>query len=110
MSRASFFRILFVLIAILGFSVLLFWAPWITTGYAESAVIRNFEAEWAEVVDGCGFNCEGCGVVGSEHAPFGYRVQIEYACGMLPADLPEYHEQADVFVSLFGTVHELPVP
>jgi hypothetical protein len=106
----TFVRILFVLIVILGFSVLLIFAPWITPGYAEETVVRNFETGWEGIADGCGFNCEGCGIVQSERVPFGYRVQIEYACGMLPADLPEFHHRADAFVSLFGTVHGLPVP
>jgi hypothetical protein len=103
-------RVLFVVLVILALGILLIWAPWITSGYAENAVVRNFEEGWQNVVDGCGFNCEGCGVIESERVPFGYRVRIEYACGLLPADLPEYRQQADVFVSLFGTVHDLPAP
>jgi hypothetical protein len=110
MNWASFLRFLFVVLVIIGLSVLLFWAPWITARYAEDAVVRNFEAGWEEVIDGCGFNCAGCGVIESERVPFGYRVQIEYACGMLPADLPEFHRQDELFVSLFGTVHGLHIP
>jgi hypothetical protein len=52
MNWASFLRMLFVVLVIVGLSVLLFWAPWITEGYAEDAVVRNFEAGWEEVADG----------------------------------------------------------
>jgi len=103
-------RILVVVFLILGLGLVLIWAPWITTRYAEDVVVHSFAESWQGVIDGCGFNCEGCGVVASERVPFGCRVKIEYACGMIPADLPEYHQEASVFVSPFGTVHGLPAP
>jgi hypothetical protein len=37
-------------------------------------------------------------------------VTIEYACGLIPADLPEYHQRATSFISPLGTVHGLPTP
>jgi hypothetical protein len=36
---------------------------------------------------------------------FGYRVEIEYACGLLKEDLKENHETRNLFVSFLGTVH-----
>jgi hypothetical protein len=110
MNRTCLFRVLMIGLITIGLSLLFLWSPWISAGYAERAVTGEFESSWEGVADGCGFNCQGCGVTASERVPFGYRVQIEYACGMLPADLPEYHQQADIFVSLFGTVHQLPGP
>jgi hypothetical protein len=110
MNRRFLTRILFVAFIVVGISALLLWSPWITSGYAEAAVVRSFEAQWENVVDGCGFNCQGCGVMESERVPFGYRVVIVYACGLLPADSPEFYRQSEAFVSLFSTVHELPMP
>jgi hypothetical protein len=110
MSRRLFIRILFVAFIVVGISALLLWSPWITSSYAEAAVVRSFEAQWENVVDGCGFNCAGCGVAETQRVPFGYRVDIVYACGLLPADSPEFYRQSEVFVSLFGTIHELPAP
>ncbi|TSC92019.1 MAG: hypothetical protein CEN90_134 [Parcubacteria group bacterium Licking1014_17] len=83
------------------------WAPWITKGYAESIVSERFSAKWQGVGDGCGFNCKGCGVKESHRTLFGITVKIEYACGMLPSDSPEYHRIDSVFVSFLGTVHGL---
>jgi len=37
-------------------------------------------------------------------------VTIEYACGLIPEDLPEYHEHTTAFVSALGTVHGFPKP
>jgi hypothetical protein len=37
-------------------------------------------------------------------------VTLEYGCGMLPADTPEYHERTLIFVSSLGTVHGIPKP
>lgn len=97
-------------ILLLTAAALLAWAPWVSTHSAEAAAVRSFERQWREVADGCGFNCSGCGAVASRRAPFGARVTLEYACGLLPADLPEYHQRAEVFVSPFGSVHGAPRP
>ena len=91
--------------------VLLFaWAPWIDGSYAKERAVAEFERTWLNVADGCGFGCHGCGAVDVRKAAFGMRVTLDYACGMLPADSPEYHQQADVFVSFMGKVHGLPTP
>jgi len=90
--------------------ILLIWTPWITKEYAEGIVSQRFASEWQGISDGCGFNCNGCGVKDSHRALFGYTVTIEYACGMLPSDSPEYHRTNTIYVSLFGTVHGLNKP
>ena len=98
-----------ILVALL--LVMLFaWSPWLTQASAEVRAVRAFNNAWEFVVDGCGTNCNGCGVVSSQRLPFGVLVTIEYACGLIPADLPEYHEQTTAFVSPMGTVHGLPTP
>ncbi|MCT8138416.1 hypothetical protein H1D32_12070 [Anaerobacillus sp. CMMVII] len=81
------------------------FSPWITEGVAENRAISAFENKQKGVMDGCGFNCEGCGVIKSTKVAFGYRVEIEYACGLLEADLKEYHQYKTLFVSFLGTVH-----
>ena len=87
--------------------ILIAWSPWITNAYSEKVVSDRFTAEWQGVMDGCGFNCNGCGIKESQRTLFGVNVKIEYACGMLPSDSPEYHKTDTVFVSFFGTVHGL---
>jgi hypothetical protein len=90
--------------------VILAWAPWFTRSQAEAVVERRFEAGWREVTDGCGFNCTGCGVTELQKVPFGYQASIEYACGMLPADDPQYHRFASGLVTFLGTLHGFPQP
>jgi len=85
------------------------WSPWISETYAQNAVTTGFDDAWEGVVDGCGLNCNGCGSMEAWRVPFGMRVRLEYACGLIPADLPEYHEQDVFFVSFLGTVHGLPL-
>jgi len=101
-------RIVVILVFCMVLTALAAWAPWITKGFAEKVVIEGFNAEWQYIPDGCGFNCHRCGVKESHRTLFGYAVTIEYACGMLPADSPEYHKTAAIYVSLFGQVHGLP--
>jgi len=86
------------------------WSPWLTQASAESRAVNSFNKAWEFVADGCGTSCKGCGAVSSQRVPFGALVTIDYACGMIPADVPEYHQQATGFVSGFGTVHGLPTP
>jgi len=96
-----------ILAIIIILIILLAWAPWITTNYAEERAVNAFESKQEGIVDGCGFNCEGCGIKSSHRSLFGYSVEIEYACGLLPADTEEYHTKDSIFVSAFGTVHSL---
>ncbi len=81
------------------------WSPWLSRQTAESLATSAFEAEWKGVMDGCGLNCkeEGCGVVSSQKALFGYSVTIAYKCGLTLRETPP--QQATVFVSFLGTVH-----
>ena len=77
---------------------------------AENRVVTSFNKSWKYVADGCGTDCKGCGAVSSTRIPFGILVTLEYGCGMIPEDTPEYHELALAFVSPVGTVHGLPKP
>jgi hypothetical protein len=86
------------------------WSPWLTQASAEVRAVDSFDNAWELVADGCGTNCKGCGAVSSQRVPFGVLVTIDYACGLIPADLPEYHRQTTAFVSALGTVHGLPKP
>lgn len=97
-------------VAFLGIIMLLAWTPWLTKYKAISAVETRFAQNWQNVADGCGFNCQGCGVTSARRVLFGTVVEIEYACGLLPEDTPEYHQRTSVFVSCFSTVHNLPEP
>jgi hypothetical protein len=96
-------------ITLLVFAIFL-WAPWISAQYAKERAVTVFERAWLNVADGCGFACHGCGAVETQKVPFGKQVTLEYACGLLPADSPEYHQQVSVFVSFLGTVYGLPRP
>jgi len=89
-----------VLIILLG---LLAWSPWVTQDYAEGKATQEFTSSWEGVIDGCGFNCDGCGVKSSQKKLFGYSVTIGYGCGMKTA--AEAAETGKIFVSAIGTVH-----
>ena len=101
MHRKIALRIIFVVASIILFA----FSPWITKDIAENRAIRAFQNDQKDIVDGCGFNCDGCGVVTSEKVLFGYHVQIEYACGLISKDIRENHQLKNVFVSFLGTVH-----
>lgn len=89
---------------------LLLWAPWLNAEAAQQRAVASFTSAWSGVSDGCGFDCLGCGAVGATRTAFGWRVEVEYACGLLPADLPEYHRRDTMFVSALGTVHGIKRP
>jgi len=103
--RIKFFAIAFVII--FG---LLAWSPWIHETYAKERAVTEFELAWLNVADGCGFYCHGCGAIKVKQIAFGKRVTLEFACGMLSADTPDSHQQADVDVSFIGKVYGLPRP
>ena len=90
--------------------VLFLWSPWINEAYAKKRAVAQFERAWLNVADGCGFGCHGCGAAAWKKVPFGAQVTLEYTCGPLPADTPEEHRQADVYVSPLGKVYGLPIP
>jgi len=81
------------------------WSPWLTQEFAEVRAVDSFNRAWLSVIDGCGTNCKGCGAIKSQRVPFGVEVTLEYGCGLMPADTPEYHERKTGFVSAVGTVH-----
>lgn len=99
-------KICYVIIIIL-ILLLLVWSPWITKDYAEKRVLEVFEKSQKGIIDGCGFNCVGCGIANSNKVFFGYSVDIEYGCGMRPLDARHLNERATKFVSFIGTVHLL---
>jgi len=89
---------------------ILAWAPWINGPYAKERAVSEFERAWLNVADGCGFGCHGCGAIETKKILFGMQVKLEYACGMLPADSPEFHQQTDAYVSFLGKVYGYPTP
>ena len=100
---------LIILVILLGVIVLI-WSPWLTVETAGEIAAQEFTAAWQQVTDGCGFNCQGCGVVAVRRLLFGFSVQVEYACGLLPADEPQYHQAARLYVSPLKSVHGVPSP
>ena len=100
-------KLMYALIIIVGIFA---WSPWLTRSFAETRAVDSFSKAWESVADGCGINCKGCGAVSSQRVPFGVLVTIEYGCGMIPEDTPEYHERTTAFVSTIGTVHGFPRP
>ena len=98
------------LLIVLAITVLFAWSPWLTEPAAETRALNSFNHAWKSVVDGCGTNCRGCGAVASQRVPFGVLVTVEYVCGLIPADLPEYHLQSTAFVSPLGSVHGFTKP
>lgn len=89
---------------------LIAWSPWLTISIAKVRAVDAFNRSWTSVIDGCGTNCKGCGAVEAQRVLFGVKVTLEYGCGMMPEDTPQYHKRASGFVSAFGTVHGFPKP
>ena len=108
MKRLAFIFLLLALAALL--LALTAWSPWITPAWAEQRAVDGFSTAWQGVADGCGFNCQGCGAKEARRVPLGVAVELEYACGLLPEDSPEYHQRVEVFVSPLGTVHGVRGP
>ena len=79
-------------------------SPWVTETFAKNRMTAMFEKQARHVSDGCGINCDHCGVSHSEKVLYGRQVEIKYSCGLVP-DSPEYVRSQSFFVSFFGTVH-----
>ena len=78
------------------------WAPWITESYAINKVTRKFNEKNEGIIDGCGFNCEGCVVNFEGRTLFGTKVSTAYSCGMYsPNHSPEFTKT--YFIPFFGT-------
>lgn len=82
--------------------------PWMKADKAREALVEQFNAKWQGVQDGCGINCKGCGPQEALKVLGGYKIRLEYACGILPEDKPEYHKNATVFVSFLGSASGIP--
>jgi hypothetical protein len=92
-----------VLIIVLVFFLILAWSPWITKEYAEKKAADTFNSAQNGIIDGCGLNCEGCGVVSSQKLLFGHSVILRNKCG-----IKNNYRDAKEFVSVFGIVFLLP--
>ncbi|MEV5027945.1 hypothetical protein [Paenibacillus sp. LPE1-1-1.1] len=98
-------KIIFSVIAFIVIVSGFLFSPWVTESFAKHRAINALEEQWKNVQDGSGFNCKNCGFKTSEKVPFGRKVVIEYACGLLPSDSPEYHKKKEMFISFFGIVN-----
>ncbi|MFD1738685.1 hypothetical protein ACFSCX_19380 [Bacillus salitolerans] len=58
--------IFFIVVSIIIFA----FSPWVTEDFAENRVKTSFQNEQKGIVDGCGFNCSGCGAINSEKVGF----------------------------------------
>jgi len=103
-------RLLAMVLLLLLLIVALAWSPWLTRAYAEKRAVAGFTDRRQGVTDGCGFNCAGCGARETQCVPFGYRVRLEYACGISSMGVPDDHHSVWVLVSVLGTVHGIPEP
>ncbi|WP_336789868.1 hypothetical protein [Paenibacillus sp. MMO-177] len=89
--------------ALLIIVIICAWSPWISKAYASDRTINQFKTEWKDTADGCGFNCEGCGVRSSERKLFGWKVTINYACGQLAENQKPIIKTKTYYVSFIGT-------
>lgn len=87
----------YLLIVVLIILALLAWSPLQTKESTENTVTSAFKSEQAGIIDGCDFNCDGCGVESSHKIPFGYLVNVKYKCGM-----KNYFRGEKRFVTSFG--------
>ncbi len=84
--------------------VLLLWAPWLSKRVAVRRAEIAFTSAWQGTADGCGFNCQGCGVVDARRVIGGWQVTLDYACGLVPEDATQYHQRDEGYVSGYGFV------
>ena len=96
-----------IIAAIIILIALFAWAPWMSEASAKESVNAYFEKQNKGIVDGCGFNCDDCGIKNASKIPFGYSIEVEYACGLLPADSKQYHTIATINVYSWGTIKEI---
>jgi hypothetical protein len=96
------------LILVLVCLMLLLLPSPLSRAYAEFWARTALQLSQIGTIDGCGFDCQGCGAMATQKTLLGYSVQLEYACGSLPYDDPKYHQRRTVFVSFLGTVHGWP--
>jgi len=89
-----FVIILFILFAFFA------WSPWQTEEAAEKTVVNAFTTKQADIVDGCGLSCDGCGVEKSERVPFGYMVTLKYQCGLRAPDSVSFQEEKILVTSI----------
>jgi hypothetical protein len=101
-------KFLITLALSLMLSALAAWSPWVTPWFAEQTGIVQFNLKWMNVIDGCGFNCEGCGATGYRKAAFGAHVTLQYGCGLIYPGEPL--KSSDIFISFLGTAHGIPKP
>jgi hypothetical protein len=76
------------------------WSPWQTQEAAEKTVVNAFISKQADVMDGCGLGCDGCGVEKSERVPFGYMVTLKYQCGMKAPSSESFQEEKILVTSI----------
>ena len=88
-----------IIICLILVLLILIWAPWINQEGAREKAIDDFNNQYEGVIDGCGLDCEGCGVNSVNRQIFGYKVSLSYKCG-----LKDYTQEGSRFVSVFGTV------
>jgi len=87
----------YLLIIIIFLLALLAWSPLQTKDAAERKAMSAFESGQTGIIDGCGFNCDGCGIESSQKIPFGYLVNLKYKCGM-----KNYFRGESIFVTPIG--------
>ena len=86
--------------------LMLVWSPWLTSTQATHLVNTAFDRKWHGIADGCSLG--KAGIQSVRRVALGYTATIEYACGMLPSNSPEFYRRATVYVSPLATVHGLP--
>ena len=96
------------LFGLIFLGLLLLWSPWVTEEFVVMNAQSGMERAWIGVADGCGTNCKNCGAKFIRKTLFGALARLEFACGLIPSDSPEYHHQVIVFVSAFGITFGLP--
>jgi len=84
--------------------ILLGWAPWLTKEYAEERAVRYFEEIWEGVIDGCGLNCEGCGIAETNRDLLGYEVGLQFRCGLYVDEQP--YDRNRYLVTPIGKIYE----
>jgi len=94
--------------------ILLAWSPWITKDYSKTLILTRFNQSWYGVNDGCGSfnqitNRIEPDLITLQKIPFGYKVHIEYDCGMTIYNpyINSKSKQDNIYISPLGKVYGL---
>lgn len=99
-------KIVIVGVAILALGGLFIWSPWITAESAGEKALAAYTKTMEDVVDGCGFDCDDCGVTNVEKSLTGYSVALTVGCSFT-AGPGQGTTSINMFVPVLGSAKQV---